>query len=148
MKRSYEKRKMFQMERSYGKRNEGIKEEWNMGISSQSQKKKWYSKWCFSTEYKDDSSIDRYQARLVAKGFTQTHGIAYPKTLTPVAKMNSIRVLIAYAVNLGRNLEQLDVANAFLYGDLKRRFAWIYHLVSPLKTQEERFESSKGHCMA
>ena len=58
-----------------------------------------------------------YKARLVAKAFTQTYGIDYQETFAPVAKINSIRVLLSLAVNSNWPLHQLDVKNAFLNGD-------------------------------
>ena len=57
-------------------------------------------KWVFSVKYKSDGSIDKYKARLVAQGFSQTYGIDYEKTFAPVAKLNSIRVLLSIAINL------------------------------------------------
>ena len=79
-------------------------------------------KWVFTLKYKADGTIERYKARLVTKGFTQTYGIDYTETFAPVAKMNTIRVLLSLAVNLDWPIQQLDIKNAFLNGYLEEVF--------------------------
>ncbi len=62
-------------------------------------------KWVFTTKFKPDGSLDRYKAQLVAKGYTQTYRIDYLESFTPVAKLNSVRVLLSIVVNLDRSLQ-------------------------------------------
>ena len=76
--------------------------------------------WVFTLKYRPDGSLDRYKARLMAKGHTQRYGIDYFVMFSPVARMKSIRILLSIAVNLSWSLFQLDVKNAFLYGNLQK----------------------------
>jgi hypothetical protein len=62
--------------------------------------------------------VNRYKARLVAKGYAQTYGIDYEETYSPVAKMTTVRAIIAMVVAKGWSLHQMDVKNVFLHGDL------------------------------
>ena len=77
-------------------------------------------RWVYNLKYRPDGSVDRYKARLVTKGYTQTYGVDYFETFSPVARLNSIRIMFS-VVNMEWLLFQLDVKNAFLYEDLKEQ---------------------------
>ena len=78
-----------------------------------------FCRWVYTLTYRPDSSVDRYKARLIAKGYTQTYGVDYFETFSPVARLNAIRIMFSIVVNMEWPLFQLDIKNAFLYGDLK-----------------------------
>lgn len=76
-------------------------------------------KWVHIIKYKADGSLDQFKTRLVAKSYSQTISLDYLDTFSPVAKLNSFRLLISLATNPDWPLHQLDVTNAFLHGDLQ-----------------------------
>ena len=76
-------------------------------------------RWVYKIKTKADGSVERYKARLVAKGFTQEYGIDYEEIFALVARLTSVRCLIAVAVVHRWPLYQMDVKNAFLNGDLQ-----------------------------
>ena len=77
------------------------------------------SKWVYIVKLKSDGSLDRYKAQLVALRNQQEYGLDYEETFTPVAKITTVRTILAIASSKSLPLHQMDVKNAFLNGDLK-----------------------------
>ena len=85
-------------------------------------------RWVFKVKLKPDGSIAKHKARLVAKGFLQKQGIDYTKVYAPVARMETIRLVIAIASSRNWTICQLDVKSAFLNGPLEEE---VYILQPP-----------------
>nr|XP_017185667.2 uncharacterized protein LOC108172516 [Malus domestica] len=76
-------------------------------------------KWVFRVKKHPNGTIDQYKARLVAKSFHQQAGLDYKETFSPVAKPVPIRILLSLAVQYDWFLNQLDISNVFLHGNLQ-----------------------------
>ncbi|KAK1646900.1 hypothetical protein QYE76_064705, partial [Lolium multiflorum] len=76
------------------------------------------TKWIFKNKQDEFGNIVRNKARLVAQGFSQVEGIDFGETYAPVARLESIRILLAYASHHNFKLQQMDVKSAFLNGPL------------------------------
>ena len=77
------------------------------------------TKWIFRNKTDEEGNVIRNKARLVAQGYLQMEGVDYDETFASVARMESIKILLALAYQLKFKLYQMDVKTAFLNGILK-----------------------------
>lgn len=75
-------------------------------------------KWLDKTKFIPQGTVECYKSRLVILGCRQTYGVDYEHTFAPVAKMTTVRALLAVAALQNWEVMQMDVTNAFLHGDL------------------------------
>lgn len=76
-------------------------------------------KWVYKLKKNADGTISRYKARLVAQGFSQTEGLDYTETFSPIVRHSTVRIILALTASSGWKLRQFDVKNTFLHGDLQ-----------------------------
>ena len=77
------------------------------------------TKWVFRNKLDEFGTVTRNKARLVVQGYNQEEGIDYEETFAPVARIEAIRILVAFAAHMEIKLYQMDVKSAFLNGYLK-----------------------------
>lgn len=87
-------------------------------ITNRTAKKPITCKWVFSVKKNNYGGIERYKARLCARGFTQIKDIDYKETFSPTSRYDSIRLLLSISARENLEIEQFDVKTAFLYGEL------------------------------
>ena len=88
-------------------------------------------KWVFKLKKNAEGEIVKYKARLVAKGYVQKQGIDFEEVFASVARLDTVRLILAMAANRGWQIHHLDVKTAFLNGELQEE---VY------VTQPEGFE--------
>jgi Reverse transcriptase (RNA-dependent DNA polymerase)/gag-polypeptide of LTR copia-type len=79
------------------------------------------TKWVFLVKVKSDGTLDRFKARLVARGFSQVYGIDYFETFAPTVRMDTLRVFLAVAAEKDWELIHMDIKNAFTESHLKEQ---------------------------
>ena len=72
-------------------------------------------KWIFKTKLNERGEVDKHKARLVVLGYAQKYGIDYTEVFAPVARWDTIRLIMALAAHQNWDIYQLDVKSAFLH---------------------------------
>ena len=93
------------------------------------------TKWVFRNKQDEHGVVTRNKARLVAKGYAQVAGLDFEETFAPVARLESIRILLAYAAHHSFRLYQMDVKSAFLNGPIKEEV----YVEQPPGFEDERY---------
>jgi hypothetical protein len=93
------------------------------------------TKWVFRNKQDKHGVVTRNKARLVEKGYAQVAGLDFEETFAPVARLESIRILLAYATHHSFRLFQMDVKSAFLNGPIKEEV----YVEQPPSFEEERY---------
>ncbi|GJV63631.1 putative ribonuclease H-like domain-containing protein [Tanacetum coccineum] len=93
------------------------------------------TKWVFRNKKDERGIVVRNKARLVAQGYTQEEGIDYDEVFAPVARIEAIRLFLAYASFMGFIVYQMDVKSAFLYGSIKEEV----YVCQPLGFEDPQF---------
>jgi hypothetical protein len=76
-------------------------------------------KWVFNKNMNATGQVEKLKSRLVAKGYSQFEKFDFGDIFSPVAKLNSIRVLMSLAGKIDLEIEQMDVKRTFLHGDVE-----------------------------
>nr|CAE02852.1 OSJNBa0014F04.18 [Oryza sativa Japonica Group] len=93
------------------------------------------TKWIFRNKQDEARLVIRNKARLVAQGFTQIEGLDFGETIAPVARLESIRILLAFATNLNFKLYQMDVKSAFLNEPIHE----LVYMEQPLGLEDPKY---------
>ncbi|WRX29372.1 Reverse transcriptase [Theobroma cacao] len=104
-------------------------------------------KWVYRTKLNSDGSVNKYKARLVVKGFSQVYGVDYLKTFAPVARHDTIKLLVGLAAKEGWLIWHFDIQSAFLNGTISEAF--MLNSQKALLNQERKiwYASSQRHYM-
>ena len=76
-------------------------------------------KWAYRTKVYTDGSDVKYKAKLVSKLFSQLQGVDYTDTFAPVAKMDSIMLVLAFVASKCWEVHHMDVKSSFIHGEIQ-----------------------------
>jgi hypothetical protein len=76
-------------------------------------------KWVFKLKHDEHGEVVKHKAQLVAKGYVQRQGIDFDEVYAPVARMESVRIMLILATHLNWSVHHIDVKSSFLNGDLR-----------------------------
>jgi hypothetical protein len=93
------------------------------------------TKWVFRNKQDEHGVVTRNKARLVAKGYAQVAGLDFEETFAPVARLESIRILLSYAAHHSFRLFQMDIKSAFLNGPIKEEV----YVEQPPDIEDDRY---------
>nr|GEX76696.1 ribonuclease H-like domain-containing protein [Tanacetum cinerariifolium] len=99
------------------------------------------TKWVLKNKKDERGIVIRNKAKLVAQGHTQEEWIDYDEVFTPVARIEAIRLFLAYASFMGFTIYQMDVKSAFLYGTIDEE---VYTIVATSTTEAEYLAAASG----
>jgi hypothetical protein len=95
----------------------------------------WEPSGCSATSKMEHGVVTRNKARLVAKGYAQVTGLDFEETFAPVARLESIRILLAYVAHHSFKLFQMDIKIAFLNGPIKEEV----YVETPPSFKDDRY---------
>jgi hypothetical protein len=93
------------------------------------------TKWVFRNKQDDNGMVTKNKARLVAKGYTQVEGLDFGETYAPMASLEAIYILFAFAMHHNIKLYQMDVKSAFLNGPISEEV----YVEQPLGFEDPHF---------
>ncbi|GJZ11471.1 retrovirus-related pol polyprotein from transposon TNT 1-94 [Tanacetum coccineum] len=107
---------------------------WGVKFSSSDNIKPLTLKWLFKNKHDEENTVIRNKTRLVVRGYRQEEGIDFEESFAPVARMEAIRIFLAYAAHKSFIVFQMDVKTAFLHGSLKKDVSTLMILSLVLHT--------------
>lgn len=90
-----------------------INDTWTLTDLPQGAKSIWV-KWVYKTKLNQHGKVEKYKAKLVAKGYAQEHGIYFEEVYAHVSRMETVRMILALSAQRGWTVYQLDVKSEFL----------------------------------